>query len=708
VPRPQTEAAANVPARQPPVPAAPPAATPAADPAPPGIPDLPDITLSPTPLSSGPYAAVYRGWDRVHRCDVVVKVQRAGGDPVALERFRREGAVMARLRHPHIVALYHFHEGDPAAAVMEYVPGRTLAETVAADGWMPPERAARIVEDVAAALDAAHAQGIVHRDVKPENILLPRRGPARLTDFGVAHIDDEAPLTVMGDVLGTIEYASPEQVHGNETPDARSDVYSLAAVAYFALTGTPPFRAADNSTQAQLSVMHRQVFADPPPLRFHREDLSPDVERAVLRGLAKSPADRYPSAGQFAATLRLAAESASGAPEHKAMLASSRRTGALAGALAGATLLLMGGVAVWKTDHTARVAAPMPRTAERQPVRVPAHGPHPPRAPQRVAQALPMRGPLAPNTGGTGKPPAVSSLTPRLSTVAGAGGRSKTHPQPAHVAATQAPLARAVHADSTRTPRKAVVIRRLKPHRPARPAPRPFVVASHLKKRPPVVAVRPQTPPPRIAPTPVAPARGWLFVYASQDVARPGRPSRIAAIRPQAIYVDGRSVPDLAAGRWAALPPGRHVVSFFPDVRSGFGPRTNVAVTLSPGDHLSRQILLPVLTNVAGRPPAPRPSPSFASAPVGTGWLSVYGVRPVGGGWETLPALTVSVDGRPVPALAAGKWARLPSGRHIVTFSPQPGLEAGTASQVITLAPRAYWVQKVPLPAVPPPHLRNP
>ena len=146
-----------------------------------------------------------------------------------------------------------------------------------------------IVDSIAAALDCAHAQEIIHRDVKPANILVPKRGPARLTDFGVAQIDDDAPLTVMGDILGTIEYASPEQVRGHEAPDARSDVYSLAAVTYFALTGTPPFRAADESTQAQLSVMHRQVFADPPPLRFHREDISPEVEAAVLRGLAKAP-----------------------------------------------------------------------------------------------------------------------------------------------------------------------------------------------------------------------------------------------------------------------------------------------------------------------------------------------------------------------------------------------------------------------------------
>ena len=320
---------------------------PATDPA--ALPALPDITLALKPLSRGPFAAVYRGWDRVHRCDVIVKVQRATGDAIAAERFRREAAVMKRLRHPNIVALYRFHDGDPAALVLEYVPGRTLAALVEAEGWLTPLRTAQVIEDVAAALDCAHAQGIIHRDVKPSNILLGERGAARLFDFGVAHIDEEAPLTVMGDVLGTIEYASPEQVHGNETPDARSDVYSLAAVAYFALTGTPPFRAADNSTQAQLSVMHRQVFSDPPALRFHREDLSLVVEAAILRGLAKAPASRYLSAGQFAAALRVAVEAGAGAPELRAMAVASRRTGALA----VATLLLLGALALWRTGEFA-------------------------------------------------------------------------------------------------------------------------------------------------------------------------------------------------------------------------------------------------------------------------------------------------------------------------------------------------------------------
>ena len=132
---------------------------------------------------------------------MVVKAQRATGDPVAGERFRREAAVMGRLRHPNIVTLYRFLDGDPAALVMEYVPGRTLAAVVKADGWLSPARAASVIEGVAAALDCAHAQGIIHRDVKPGNILLPARAPVKLTDFGVARIDQaegDAPLTVMG------------------------------------------------------------------------------------------------------------------------------------------------------------------------------------------------------------------------------------------------------------------------------------------------------------------------------------------------------------------------------------------------------------------------------------------------------------------------------------------------------------------------------
>ncbi len=297
-----------------------------------------------------------------------MKVLRTADDPVAVSRFGREGAVLLRLRHPSIVRLYAFYPSgpaikdptkiNPAALVMEHVPGETLDTLVAADGYLSPARTVQIIGEVAAGLDCVHALGVVHRDIKPASILLPRRGPAKLTDFGVAHLDNDLPLTVMGDILGAIEYASPEQVHGSGAADARSDVYSLAAVTYFALTGTPPFRAADTSTQSQLSVMHRQIFSNPSPLRLHRSDLSPAIEDAVLRGLAKEPEARYASAGQLAAVLRAALAASEGEPQQKAMEAISRRTGIIAGAAAGAVLLA--GLTFWIAGHRPKASVPAP------------------------------------------------------------------------------------------------------------------------------------------------------------------------------------------------------------------------------------------------------------------------------------------------------------------------------------------------------------
>lgn len=608
------------------------------DPAP--LPALPGIVLTPSPLHRGPFAAVYRGWDWVHRCDVIVKVQRATGDAVAAERFRREAAVMKRLRHPNIVALYQFHDNDPAALVLEYVPGRTLAEQVTGDGWLTPVGTAGVIEEIAAALDCAHAQGVIHRDVKPSNILLPRRGSARLYDFGVAHIDDDAPLTVMGDILGTIEYASPEQVHGNEAPDARSDVYSLAAVAYFALTGTPPFRAADASTQAQLSVMHRQVFAEPPPLRFHREDLSPEVEAAVLRGLAKAPASRYPSAGQFAAALRAAVEAGAGAPERPAMAAASRRTGALAGALAGATLLL-GGLVLWRTEHPAAL----------RPIQI-AQGmspsPLPPKATLPAPTAPKPRVALAPAT-----KPAIKRVRPSV---------AAAWPHPLSVKAASRP--------------------ELRHSKPAH-----FRPAGNL-----VAAAVPPAWPKATAKT--TPKRAWLYVYARQAAAQTGPAGRMAGISAQSVWVDGHRAFDLAGGRWTSLPAGRHLVSFIPDPKSGYAPHKDVAVMLTPGAHLRKQILLPAAINPGTLVAALAPRP--------VGWYTVSGWVPVSTPGQKSPlarasAQWVKVDGQPVPALALGRWAPLPAGKHVVTFQPTPALGIGPKTWNIDLTAHAHLDQKIPL-----------
>ena len=619
------------------------------------LPDLPGITLAPTKLSSGPIAAVYRGLDRIHNRDVIVKVQRAAGDPVAAERFRREAAVMARLRHPHIVAVYEFHDGDPAALVLEYVAGRTLANLVNAEGRLGASQAVQIVEEIAAALDSAHAQGIIHRDVKPSNILLPKRGPAKLTDFGVAHIDEEAPLTMMGDILGTIEYASPEQVHGNQVPDARSDVYSLAAVAYFALTGVPPFQAADSTTQAQLSVMHRQVFSEPISLRAHRADLSPALDQAVLRGLAKSPEARYPSTGQFAATLRVALGTAglgAAASEARVMAFTSRRSGILIGAVA--SLLLLGIILIWKTrppiappvNPPARIAKVTPKPLGLETKSVP------------VTHALPT--PV----------PTVLKLTPKAAVSV------KDVPKAAVFVKHAPKLVLAAI-----PPHKYVKAANAVPARPAKPTAKLRVALGHPGARRHSLLTASHRSQPRFHSAKPAGGRAWLYVYANQNIAPLSPTAHMVNIRPQSVYVDGRPVAELAAGRWASLPAGAHVISFNTDGRTGFSSRSGVRVNLSPGAHISKQILLPVISNAGARLVVPLPAPvtpeNLTSAPTAThiaytvGWYTVSGwiAANAPGQKPNLVRATpdwIKVDGKPVPALAQGQWAELPAGRHTV------------------------------------------
>ena len=680
------------------------APAPASDAAP--LPDLPNITLVPTPLSRGPLAAVYKGWDRAGQRDVIVKAQRTAGDPIAAERFRREAVVMGRLCHPNIVALYEFGEGDPAALVMEYVPGQNLAALVGSDGWLSPDRAASVIEDIAAALDCAHAQGIIHRDVKPSNILLSKRGPALLTDFGVAHIDDDTPLTVMGDILGTIEYASPEQVHGNETPDARSDVYSLAAVAYFALCGTPPFRAADNSTQAQLSVMHRQVFAEPPPLRFHREDIAPEVERAVLRGLAKAPGARYPSAGQFAATLRAATLRTAPAPAaSRTVFSTVGRSGALAGALAAAVLLFLGALAFWKTGHVGPAASRPEQVAQNLPVKssevIPAKV-----VPAKVIPAA------VPAKTASAKPAPVKTAVVRPAPVKAA----PVRPVAAAPRRRASPVRVAVVPTAPPKPvRRTASVRPVPAVRPAPTVRPPSAPPRIARASAPPVRTAPAPPAPRPAVAAVKRPTAWLYVYANQNVAPPGTATRMMSIVPLSVWVDGYQASDLAAGRWTSLPAGQHRVSFVPDPRSGFAPRKDLFVTLAPGARVSRQILLPRSADsrvaTAPAPAAPVP-PRTASGPASAfiawpgppiGWYTVSGWAAVKtpGRTPTLARASaewVKVDGTPVLPLALGQWARLPAGKHTVTFQPTAGIGVGPKTWAIDLAPQAYLDQKIPLP----------
>jgi serine/threonine-protein kinase len=212
--------------------------------------------------------------------------------PAVRERFLAEARMAARLSHPNIVPIHAVEEiGDFVFFAMQYVAGETLGDRLRRRGKMPPWEAARILRDVAWALAHAHAQGVVHRDIKPDNILLDRDDRALVADFGIAHLDtDDLPR---GRILGTPEYLSPEQAAG-EPCDARADLYALGAVGFHALTGHPPFQG----DVAQLIAQHLTRSA--PNLVDTAADLPPRLAAAIDRALLKDPDDRWPDAGAMA------------------------------------------------------------------------------------------------------------------------------------------------------------------------------------------------------------------------------------------------------------------------------------------------------------------------------------------------------------------------------------------------------------------------
>ena len=228
------------------------------------------------------------------------------------ERFLREARTAARLSHPNIVPVHRADEIDGRVFfVMGFVDGDSLAQRVAQRGPLPPDEVVGVLRDVADALHEAHGHGIIHRDVKAENILIDRRtGRAMVTDFGIARVIEAAPLTATGLLLGTAQYMSPEQIVG-ESVDARSDVYSLGVVAFHALTARFPFQS---ETASAVLVAH--VTKTPPRLR----DVAPSVPQALAdivdRCLAKDPGDRFQSAGELRAALSQAGAEAKSVRSH--------------------------------------------------------------------------------------------------------------------------------------------------------------------------------------------------------------------------------------------------------------------------------------------------------------------------------------------------------------------------------------------------------
>jgi serine/threonine-protein kinase len=250
-------------------------------------------------LGRGGMATVYLARDETGR-QVAVKVLRPELRPiVGATRFRREIEILERLRHPNIVSLQDYEDaGTRPYFVMPYVAGESLHARLARDGPLPLAMVADIARDMAAALDYAHAHGVIHRDVKPGNVLL-ELDRARMCDFGLARaVADAASESVSssGLVVGTPDYMSPEQSTGGQPVGPAADVYSLGCVLYEMLTGELPFTGA--TAQALLA---QHLSAVPRSIRVVRPDVSEAVERAVFAAMAKAPEDRPGSAGEVAA-----------------------------------------------------------------------------------------------------------------------------------------------------------------------------------------------------------------------------------------------------------------------------------------------------------------------------------------------------------------------------------------------------------------------
>jgi serine/threonine-protein kinase len=252
-------------------------------------------------LGSGGMAEVYEAQDRRLQRRVAVKILPVGvADPQARARFEREARVAAGFHHPNAVAVFDVgDDGTSPYIVMELVEGRSVAQVLAEQGRFERDRAVAIIDQVLAALAAAHAEGFVHRDVKPSNILLAPDGTVKLADFGIAKavLDATEGITRTGEMMGTPKYLSPEQVSGQPaTP--RSDLYSVGVVLYEMLAGVPPF-AGETSVATAVAHLHQPV----PPLAVRRPDLDPGLVAVVERALEKDPAHRFADAAAMRSAL---------------------------------------------------------------------------------------------------------------------------------------------------------------------------------------------------------------------------------------------------------------------------------------------------------------------------------------------------------------------------------------------------------------------
>jgi hypothetical protein len=239
-------------------------------------------------------ATIYLGTDRLLRRTVAVKVlaQRFAQDQLFVTRFQREAKSAAGLNHPNVVSVYDTGSDEGVHwIVMEHVQGHTLEEVLREEGGLPVRRALEITDALSRALAAAHAAGLIHRDVKPANVMIDTHGRAKVMDFGIARaIADATTLTGTGLVLGTASYFSPEQARGDPV-DSRTDIYSLGCVLYEMITGRPPFVG-----DTPVALAYKHVHEEPVPPSFINQAVPARLEAVVMRAIAKAPSDRYAGA----------------------------------------------------------------------------------------------------------------------------------------------------------------------------------------------------------------------------------------------------------------------------------------------------------------------------------------------------------------------------------------------------------------------------
>ena len=251
-------------------------------------------------IGRGGMAVVYKALDPLLQRHVAIKVlsPRLSSEEQVMRRFELEARTAANLKHINIVTIYDVGSADGFQfLVMELLEGRTLREEIRTIGALSLARVVAIAGQLAGALDYAHQRNLIHRDVKPSNIILSAEDHATLTDFGLVRATHGSRLTEVGSAVGTLDYMPPEQLSGEEV-DYRADVYSLGIVVYESLAGQVPF-----SADTPYALMRQVMYEPPPPLSRMVQDLSPAVDRVVMQAMAKSPAERFRTAGEFATAL---------------------------------------------------------------------------------------------------------------------------------------------------------------------------------------------------------------------------------------------------------------------------------------------------------------------------------------------------------------------------------------------------------------------